>query len=308
MNVENIKMTALVQGGLGAEREISLMSARAVATAFDELNIPYKVISAGKDIAGRLSDLKPDLAFLAVHGKYAEDGALQGICEYLKIPYTGSGVLSSALCMDKCVFKDLISRYKIPTARYQNMNFSQADTARNLNIPFPLVVKPSREGSSLGISICRKKREWEPALEKALKYDNKILLESYIKGRELAVSFVEGRMLTPVEIVPSSEFYDYKSKYHSSKTQYILPPRLNKQVIQQCKKWVLKTADILRINSYCRMDFIIQNDTVPLMTEVNTLPGLTNHSLLPKSAKYDGMNFNSLILTILKSARLDYKG
>ena len=307
MNVKNIKMTALVQGGLGAEREISLVSARAVAKAFDELNIPYKVLSASKDIASQLSDLQPDLAFLAVHGKYAEDGALQGICEYLKIPYTGSGVLSSALCMDKCVFKDLIYRYKIPTPRYQNINFSNTDKKLKTNIPFPLVVKPSREGSSLGISICKKEEELKPALEKALKYDNKILLESYIKGRELAVSFVEGQALTPVEIVPDSAFYDYKSKYHSNKTKYILPPKLNKQLIQQCKKWVLKTADILHIHSYCRMDFIIQNNTAPLMTEVNTLPGLTNHSLLPKSAKYDGISFNSLILKILQGARLDYE-
>ena len=308
MNLKKIKKVALIQDGLGAEREISLMSAQAVAKAFDEINIPYEIISAGVNVAKNLSDLKPDCAFLAVHGKYAEDGILQGICEYLKIPYTGSGVLASALCMDKCFFKDYISRHGIPTPRYQNLNLKDQNPQKpKVSIPLPLVVKPSREGSSFGIGVCTKKREFMPALKKALQYDSKALVESYIQGRELAVSVMGSRALTPVEIVPQDDFYNYHSKYQSGKTKYIIPPRLDKKVIEQCKKWALKASRILHTHSYCRADFIVQNDTVPLMTEMNTLPGLTNHSLLPKSAQYDGIDFNTLILTILRGANLDYE-
>lgn len=307
MNKRKIKTVALVQGGLGAEREISLMSSKTVAKALDEMNISYKIIESDMNVAKNLSKLNPDCALLAVHGKYAEDGTLQGICEYLKIPYTGSGVLASSLCMDKCFFKDYISKHGIPTPDYQNLNLeNQQPQEAEINIPLPLTIKPSREGSTLGISICKKKQELLPALKKALQYDKKILVESYIEGMELAGSLIEGKALTPVEIVPKSGFYDYKSKYKSEQTKYILPPRLEEEIIQQCKEIVCQTARISYIRTYCRADFIIKDHTSPLMLEMNTLPGLTTHSLLPKSAQHDGINFNTLVLKILQGARLDY--
>ena len=303
----NFKKVALIQGGLGAEKEVSLISAQAVAKAFDNLNISYTVIESDRNIVKNLSILEPDCAFLATHGKYAEDGTMQGICEYLKIPYTGSGVLTSAICMDKCFFKNYISQYDIPTPRYQNLNLENQNPQEvKVNIPFPLVIKPSREGSTIGISICNKKDDLVPALKKALKYDKKILVESYIKGMELAVSFLLGKALTPLEIIPKNNFYDYESKYKSKDTQYILPPRLDNTTIEKCKKLALQMANILHIRSYCRVDFIIKKNTSPLVIEVNTLPGLTEHSLLPKSAQYDGIDFNTLILNILKEARQDY--
>ena len=370
MNREDIKKVGLIQGGLGVEREVSLMSSQSVAKAFDELGILYEVIEADKNLSKNLSKLKPDCVFLAVHGKYAEDGTLQGICEYLTIPYTGSGVLGSALCMDKCFFKDYIFQYGIPTPDYQNLNLEnhslQEITSKDLHflkweklsspdskkeplyrsglksldlkarlprekgreatkksypldiaflnkeairshLSFPLVIKPSREGSSLGVSICKNKEEGELALKKALQYDKKILIESYIEGTELAVSFLDGQVLTPVEIVSGGDFYDYKSKYQSKETQYILPPRLDEKVIETCKILVQKAIRILPIGNYGRVDFIVKNNTVPLITEVNTLPGLTTHSLLPKSAQKDGINFNTLILKILRGAVLDYR-
>lgn len=307
MDISKIKKVALLQGGLGAEKEVSLVSAQAVAKAFQALNIPYTIVESDNHIVQTLSELKPDCAFLATHGKYAEDGTLQGICEYLKIPYTGSGVLASAICMDKCFFKNYISQHNIPTPDYQNLHLeNQKPQEVTVNIPYPFVVKPSREGSTIGISICNKKEELVPALKKALQYDTKILVESYIKGMELAVSFLLGKMLTPVEIVPKNNFYDYESKYESNETQYILPPRLEKKIIEECKSLALQIADISCVRTYGRVDFIIQQNTTPLMIEMNTLPGLTTHSLLPKSAQYDGIDFNTLILNILKEAKLDY--
>ena len=304
---KKIKKVALIQGGLGAEREISLMSAKSVAKAFDEMNIPYTLIESDMDLTKKLKQLNPDCAFLAVHGQYAEDGTLQGICEYLKIPYTGSGILASTLCMDKCFFKDYISRYGIPTPDYQNLNLENQNPQEvEINIPLPVVIKPSREGSTLGISICKKKEELVPALKKALQYDKKILVESYIEGMEVAVSLLTEKTLTPVEIVPKDGFYDYTNKYQSEETKYILPPRLDEKIIKQCKEIVCQTAHLSHIRTYCRLDFIIKNKTSPLVLEMNTLPGLTTHSLLPKSAQHDGINFNMLVLKILQGARLDY--
>jgi len=297
---------ALIQGGLGAEREVSLLSAQAVARAFKALNISYQVVESDKDLVNKLYHLKPDKAFLAVHGKYAEDGTLQGICEYLKIPYTGSGVLGSSLCMDKCVFKNYLSWQNIPTPHYQVLKLENQKIQEVVpTVSFPLVVKPSREGSTLGISICKNKKELISALEKALSYDTKILLEAYIEGMELAVSFFNGKTLMPVEIIPQSGFYDYTSKYKAGKTQYILPPRLKKNIIKTCQNITQKVVKSLPIKTYCRADFIVR-DSLPLMTEINTLPGLTEHSLLPKSAQYEGIDFNTLILHILQATSLDY--
>ncbi len=301
------KIVALIQGGLGAEREISLMSAQAVAKAFKELGVPYTKLFADKHLWKNLSRLKPDKAFLSVHGKYAEDGSLQGLCEYLKIPYTGSGVLASALCMDKCFFKDYIRKHGIPTPQSQNLNLEKQNMKEvEITLPLPFVIKPAREGSTLGISICKKQPEIQPAIKIALQYDKKILVESYIEGIELAVSVLNGKALTPVEIQPASGFYDYSSKYQSKKTKYILPPRLDQKTITKCKEIALKTALISDVKTYCRADFIVQQNTEPLLTEINTLPGLTTHSLLPKSAEYDGISFPKLILKILESASLDY--
>ena len=168
------KTVALIQGGLGAEREISLLSAQAVAKAFKELGVPYTTLFANKHLWKNLSRLKPDRAFLAVHGKYAEDGSLQGLCEYLKIPYTGSGVLASALCMDKCFFKDYIRKHGIPTPQSQNLNLEKQNMKEvEITLPLPFVIKPAREGSTLGISICKKQPEIEPAIKIALQYDKK---------------------------------------------------------------------------------------------------------------------------------------
>ena len=331
---------------MGAERAVSLLSAQAVTHAFKELNIPYHVLECSHDIASKLSLLKPKAIFLAVHGQYAEDGTLQGLLEYLKIPYTGSGVLSSALCMNKCVFKDFISQYKIPTPSYQNLHFTisqgiknKANTpitfnkktlgywnqqtrknpekkisklslsncqAININQALPFVVKPARAGSTLGISICKKKADIVSALEKALKYDHKILLENYIKGQELAFSYLNGKVLTPVEVVAEAGFYDYKSKYQSPHTQYILPPKMDKTVLEKGRKIALKAFKLTQVRTYSRADFIVQNNKKPLITEINTLPGLTKKSLFPKSANYDGISFNNLIKQILQKACLDY--
>jgi len=307
--LNHLKKIALIQGGLGPEREISFISAQAVSEALDQLKIPYSVVECDQNLPHKLLDMQPDLAFLAVHGTYAEDGVLQGLLEYLKIPYTGSGTLASAICMDKSFFKDIITQHHIATPDYQNWNLRDCDINQILSPPaknFPLVVKPARGGSSLGISICRTPADFLPAMKVALQYDTKIVVESYIEGTELALSFLDGKVLTPVEIVPKDGFYNYKNKYTEGCTDYILPPRVSDDVIQQCQKATLQVTRLFRMHSYCRADFIVNNNT-PLMLEVNTLPGLTSHSLLPKSAQYDGIDFQQMVQIILCGASLDYE-
>ena len=240
-----IKKVVLIQGGLGAEKQVSYLSARAVGKALKALSIPYQLMEADKSLPQNLITFKPDIAFLAVHGQYAEDGSLQGLLEYLKIPYTGSGISASAICMDKCLFKTLISHLPVTTPNYQNFILNNEQGTENkenffnlhfitpfmgekkilsqivskIQIPLPFVVKPSREGSTLGITICNNEKDIEPALKKALKHDTKILVEQYIKGQEVALAFVENRFFTALEIAPHGGFYDYKSKYESQDTK-----------------------------------------------------------------------------------------
>ena len=296
------KKIALIQGGYGSEKEISHLSGKAVAQSLETLNLAYQTIEADPLLPQKLLALKPKIVFLAVHGQYAEDGTIQSICEYLKIPYTGSGVLASSVCMDKCFFKNFITKYNIPTPSYQSVDLKSS----SFQLKFPLVVKPAREGSSMGISICHDKLDFDSAVQRARKYDAKVLLESYVEGQELALSFLNGKFLTPIEVKPKTGFYDYKNKYTAGQTEYILPPNITSNILQQCQEYALKVIQALQIRSYCRTDFIISQGT-PWMIEMNTLPGLTSSSLLPKSANYDGISFNSLVTMILEGASLDYE-
>ena len=300
---KNIKI-ALIQGGLGPEREISLMSAKAVAKAFDKLGYKYFTVTADQNLFQSLYSKKPDLAFLAVHGLYGEDGLVQSICEFLKVPYTGSGVLASSLCMDKIALKKLLQKYKIPTPNFESIQSKQ----KTKKISYPAVVKSSHGGSSLGTYIVQKRKDLLPAIKKAEQIGTPVFIEDYIKGtKEVAVSFLDGKILTPVEIKPKGKFYDYKRKYTKGKSFYYTPPKLDPFVIAKIKSLAKKVFQIANARSYARADFLVEKKQTPWLLEVNTLPGLTEQSLLPKSAKYDGINFIELIEIITQSAQTDYQ-
>ena len=335
MSLIKTKKIALIQGGLGIERDISLITGQNVAQAFTRLELSFNTFESDTNLLEKLKKYKPDLAFLAVHGPYGEDGTLQGILEYLKIPYTGSGVLLSALCMDKMLFKNWLSLQNISNPSFiyfkknhtdWNMNFSNMDKDIKLSdlytsIPpsisetkvmgqpcfLPCVVKPCRSGSSIGVSICRSQQDWENAIKNALTIDNNILVEQYIEGSEIAVSILNEQILTPVEIQPASgHFYDFKRKYEKNQSQYFVPPRLNANVIEKLKTITNQIQKMFQIKTYGRMDFIVDKKENIYALEFNTLPGLTPLSLLPKSAQYDGMSYDEVILKILESASLDY--
>jgi len=299
------KNIALVQGGLGPENEISLLSAQAVTKALDKLGYSYFIAPADHNLPQLLIARKPDVVFLAVHGAYGEDGLLQSLCEYLKIPYTGSGVLSSSLCMDKIFFKSFLLKHKIPIPDFHIVD----DQWSSKKVPsYPVVVKSSHGGSSLGTYIVHKEQDLLLSIEKAKNFGASVFIEDYLTDcKEIAVSFLDGRVLTPVEIEPKGGFYDYKRKYIKGESSYFVPPRVNPFVMEKIKSLSRSVFKYTNVRSYARADFLLQKGKIPWLLEVNTLPGLTEHSLLPKSAQHDGIKFFQLIEKILNLADTDYK-
>lgn len=300
---------ALVQGGLGAERDVSLVTGKAFAKALDELGYPYHIIDAREDLPQQLDQSRPDVVLLALHGKYGEDGTVQGLCEYLKIPYSSSGVLASALCMDKYFSKQIYQQNGLPTADFEWIDTRHLSPEQiQTQLEFPLVTKPAREGSSVGISICNNQEELKKGVEAAAPYDYQVLVEKYIDGTELTVPILNGKVLTPIEIVPKTNFYDYTRKYTAGATDYYLPARLPDKVIERCREIALRAWDVCRVRSYCRVDFRIDQQHQPYLMEVNTQPGCTPTSLLPKSAAHDGISFAQVVDTLVQQAGLDYAG
>ena len=294
---------------MGAEAEVSRVTGHSFATALENLSFDYQKISADKNLSTNLMEYDPDVALLAVHGKLAEDGTVQSICEYLKIPYSGSGILSSAVGMDKIFSKDLFVSNKIPTPKYQwfDLRNNSIDTLK-IQVPLPFVVKPSRDGSSMGITLVRKKEEIEPALVKAAEFDHFILVEELVEGAEVTVPVLRGRALASIEIKPKQGFYDYENKYTEGRTEYILPAPLAENLQERINKLALAACRCLRVNCYARVDIMLDQQQQPTVIEVNTLPGFTPTSLFPKSAAYDGINFDELVQILIEDATLDYVG
>lgn len=293
---------------MGAERDVSLVTGQGFKKALIELGYPFEIIDAQADLPERLYRAQGDVALLALHGKYAEDGIVQSLCEYIKLPYTGSGVLSSALCMDKILTKQLVSQQNILTADFEVLDVKSHAKAVPVKLKPPFVVKPSREGSSVGISIVKNESEVTEAIKLAAKYDQYVLVEDYIDGVELTVPILGEKALTPIEIEPKVDFYSYENKYTSGKTEYFLPARVSEQKLRALKDLALEIFRICRMRSYGRVDFRMNKKGEVFLLEVNTLPGCTPTSLLPKSAQHEGISFPELVNTLVESARLDYDG
>ena len=301
------KKIGILMGGLSPEREVSLTSGNAVLEAVKRKGLNGVGIDVDNDVALSLVKNKIDIAFIALHGVYGEDGAIQGLLEYAKVPYTGPGVLASALAYDKVKSKEIFKLNKIPTADYQIFYRGQGGKLECI-FNFPVVVKPPNQGSSIGVSVVREEKEWTIALELAFSYAKEVLVEKFIEGKLLAIGMNGEQPMPIVHIRPKSGFYDYEAKYTSGKTEYICPAELSLEETQRCQDTAIKVYRVLRGNGMPRVDVILDSKGIPYLLEMNTIPGMTKTSLLPMAAKQSGMDFDDLVIEILKSAQLDYEG
>ena len=299
------KKIAVLMGGLSAEREISLKTGRAVLAALLENGCNAAPLDVGLDLPEQLRTAEAELAFICLHGRYGEDGTVQGLLEMMQIPYTGSGVMSSSMAMDKVITKQILLYHEIATPGFVTYRAGEDLSAVLKRCRhFPLVVKPAREGSTIGISIVHDKAELEAGLAGALQHDDLILIEDFVQGDEVTVSVLNGKPLPIIKIVPKSGFYDYESKYTPGQTEYLLPAPLEVVLYNRLQEVSVAACQVLSCRGAARVDFMVREREF-FCLEVNTIPGMTETSLLPKAAAEAGVHFNELVMQILEDAGLN---
>ena len=294
----------VLMGGLSSEREVSLASGRAILDALKTKGYDTVAVDVGRDAAAQIARAGVEAAFIALHGTFGEDGAIQGLLEIMGIPYTGSGILASAMGMDKIVSKQMFKAQELLVGPYTVITSEDRKgvDAAVRNIGFPAVVKPRSEGSSVGVSIVSNKKEMGPAVELAFKYGRAILVEKHIKGREVQVGVLGDRALGAIEIVPKEAFYNYKAKYEKGMSDHFFPARIPDETYRRTLAAGLAAHRCLGCAGYSRVDFIVDEQGLPYILEVNTLPGMTATSLLPEIARGVGISFPDLVEKILRLA------
>ena len=306
---------ALLAGGISSEREVSLQSGDQVFEALDKDKYQIRRYDPKTDLSRLVKDASAiNAALIILHGPYGEDGTVQGLLDLLHIPYQGSGVLGSALAMNKAVTKKLYEKSGLPVPPYIvydcNDNVNVDACVKQLGLP--LVVKPVSGGSSVGMSIVRSADDLQDALDKAIVYDKAVMAESYIAGKELTAGVIgnkELKALPVIEIVPdkSREFFDYKAKYTAGVTQEICPARINDELTRQTQAYAIKAHQALYCRGYSRTDMILKDREIYVL-ETNTIPGMTATSLLPQAAQVGGMSFSQLMDKLIELALEDHQG
>ena len=284
-------------GGYSAEREISLLSGNAVYQALIDSKIDCFSFDLNDKNLDELWKMKFNKAFIVLHGRGGEDGFIQSELNKKNIPFTGSNAKSSALCMDKAITKDLWKKHSLPIS--ESIVVTKGDTLESISFPLPWAVKPTLEGSSIGITQVKNESELDSALEEAFKYGNQALVEQWIDGDEYTVSILNNNALPSIKITSDHDIYDYHSKYFSSKTQYLCPSDLTSQQELNLQNIALEAFNLTGASGWGRVDFILDKDKNPFLLEVNTVPGMTSHSLVPMAAKASNMSFNDLVIKIL---------
>lgn len=300
------KRVGVLMGGWGEEREISMKTGEAVATALEAAGHPVTRILAGPGLDRTLRSSEIDVAFLALHGRMGEDGKVQGLLEVLGIPYTGSGVMASALAMNKTFSKKLFRLHNLPTAQGYSVPARELDRLLELHgdLGFPCVVKPSCGGSSVGIAIVRSEAELVSAVGEACRFGGEALVERQLKGKELTVGILDDQVLGTCEIAFGADAFDYGTKYKTG-ARYFLPPRLSATRVANIEALALGAYRALGCRGYARVDLIASETENDVLLEVNTLPGMTPMSLLPKIALHRGLSFGALVERILALATVD---
>ncbi|TCP31669.1 D-alanine--D-alanine ligase [Scopulibacillus darangshiensis] len=294
---------AVIYGGTSSERDVSLSTGKGVIEALRRKGYTVTGIDFNPEELSPIINLKADLAFIGLHGKYGEDGSIQGLLDILNIPYVGSGVMASALAMDKSRAKILFDAAGIPTAKGTVACSGHSLTASPYG--YPVVVKPNREGSTIGLTIAEDDTTFQKGLEAALEFDDHVLIESFVSGRELTVSVIDHgndvEALPVIEIVPKNKYYDYEAKYEPGMSEHIVPARLDDDITKKLKEWSVKAHKELGCKIYSRVDFILPNDgSDPIILEVNTLPGMTPTSLYPDAARAVGLSYDDMVDRLVK--------
>ena len=293
------KKIAVLMGGPGEEKDVSLKSGEAIKKALNHNGYDVTSIILDTKLEKLVKELlSVDLVFLGLHGNIGENGTIQGFLDALGIIYTGSGPLSSAICMDKNISKIIAKNNGIMTPKWNLCNTAIHDAKMN----YPVIVKPNGQGSTVGLQIAHNESELKPALEYAFNYDNSVLVEKYIKGRELTVMLIDGKAQPVCEIIPSHEFYDYECKYTAGMSKYICPAEIDDNISNYVKKISENLFDLLKCENYSRADFRMDDQNKFWFLEMNTLPGMTDTSLAPMSALAAGISFNELIDKIVMHA------
>lgn len=290
---------AVLFGGKSAEREVSLKSGNAVLSALQAGGVDAFGIDVGDDFLQRLAREKIDRAFIVLHGRGGEDGSMQGLLECAGIPYTGSGILASALAMDKLRTKQVWHSLGLPTPRHAVLT-SQADCeAAATELGFPLIVKPAHEGSSIGMAKVESVEALIAAWQDAARYDSQVLVEQWIAGPEYTIAVLRGEVLPPIGLGTPHTFYDYDAKYLADDTQYRIPCGLSAEKEAELKELTARACEAVGTQGWARADVMQDASGQFWLLEVNTVPGMTDHSLVPMAARAAGLDFQQLVLAIL---------
>ncbi len=295
---------AVLMGGWSAEREISLLSGRAVLQSLQGQGVDAHAVDVTHDVARVLLDEKFDRAFIVLHGRGGEDGSMQGLLETMAIPYTGSAVLGSALAMDKLRTKQIWQAAGLPTPEYVVLE-SERDCEQALKtLGLPMIVKPVLEGSSIGMSKVEKADELVSAWQLATACRGEVIAERWITGKEYTAAIIGDRVLPMIRLVTPHKFYDYDAKYKANDTEYLCPCGLDEKIEKNYADLMLKAFRTIGASGWGRVDFMVDENLQPWLIEVNTVPGMTDHSLVPMAAKQAGISFEQLVLRILQASHV----
>ncbi len=305
---------AVLMGGNSVEREVSLITGAEISRALLAKNFLTSKIDLDKDVVSNLQKSQCDLVFIALHGVPGEDGTIQGMLDILGLPYVGSGVLASAVGMDKIRSKMFFSALGIPAPFHVSVNENELNGGPAIqliqrlvgSLGLPMVIKPTTTGSAIGVKIVEKEVEIEPALKEAMKHGREVIAEEFVAGKEITIGLLGNespRVLPAIEIVSKREFYDYKAKYTSGLSKHIVPPRIPEKTLADAERFAKAAHVGLGCRGFSRVDFIVdKEDDVPYVLEINTIPGMTPLSLFPDAARSAGIEFEDLIETLVKLA------
>nr|WP_329604339.1 D-alanine--D-alanine ligase [Undibacterium griseum] len=309
LNSQSLGKVGVLFGGRSAERDVSVMSGNGVLAALKSKGVDAHAFDPAERSMAELATEKFDRVFIALHGRYGEDGSLQGVLEQLNIPYTGSGVMASAIAMDKIFTKRIWQTHGLSTPKYAVLTpQTQLRTVPD-DLGLPLIIKPPHEGSTIGITKVRGYSEMSEAYALAAQFDDVVLAEEFIEGRELTVAVLgqgeQAYALPIIEIVAPDGNYDYQNKYFTDDTRYLCPAPLDPALTQQIQEMAVDAYRALDCEGWARLDVLLRkSDNRPFLLEINTSPGMTGHSLVPMAAKATGMSYEDLCMEILKTARL----